>query len=103
MNLEDISRGERSLLLFFETCAVDYSGRINTHRMNESDFAIAKNWNESGFIGFGRIVFKDHNSQGSCWVELSEDAWSLAHQERRARQARNPRRYKKTAEKGHTT
>ncbi|MEE9158957.1 MAG: hypothetical protein V3U60_11285 [Gammaproteobacteria bacterium] len=100
MNLSDMSRDERSLLLYLETCAVDLCGRVDGCHMNEDDFDIAKGWNESGFVSFGRIVIKDHNRQGGNWAELSEDAWELAHKERRARQERNPRRYKTTAEKG---
>lgn len=96
MSLNEMSRDERSLLLYLETCAVDFTGRVDSRRINEDDFRIAKGWNEAGFISFGRIVVRDHNSQGSNWVELSEDAWGLAHQERRARQERNSRRYKKT-------
>lgn len=100
MNLENMNRHERSLLLYFETCAVDFNGRVDLRRLNDADVQIAECWNENGFIGFGRVCHKDHNSQGRHWVELTEDAWSLAHQERRARHKRNPRRYMKTAEKG---
>jgi len=100
MNLNKMSRNERSLLLYFETCAVDLGGRVDMRRLNEDDIQIAKCWAENGFVGFGRIVIKDHNGQGTNWVELTDDAWSLAHQERRARQERNPCRYKKTTEKG---
>jgi len=98
MTLEEMRRDERSLLLFFESCAVDLNGRVDAKRMNEKDFSIAKDWDFNGFICFGRIVIDDHNSQGGNWVELSEDAWSMAHQERRARHARGKRRYKKTYE-----
>ena len=100
MNLNDMSRDERSLLLYFETCAVDFSGRVDLQRVNEDDMQIAECWNDNGFISFGRIVYKDHNSQGNHWVELTDGAWSLAHEERRARHERNPRRFQKTAEKG---
>jgi len=100
MNLNDMSRDERSLLLYFETCAVDFSGRVDLRRVNEDDMKIVECWNDSGFISFGRIAHRDHNSQGSHWVELTDDAWSLAHKERRTKYERNPRRFQKTAEKG---
>ena len=98
MELSEMTRDERSLLLFFETCVVDFTGRVDTRRMNQQDEENAKRWNNDDFIGYGRIVVKDHNSQGSRWVEFTDDAWALAHQERRARHARNPRRYTTTAE-----
>lgn len=85
MKLEDISKDERSLLLFFETRAVDYGGRVNLAQMNDIDISIANGWNEKKFIEFGRIVIRNHNGDGTYWCKLSEDAWILAHEERRKR------------------
>jgi hypothetical protein len=86
--LESMPYGERSLLLYLETCAVDYGGRVDARRINEDDFTMAKKWHKEGFIEFGRIVARCINRQGSQFVKLSEGAWSLAHQERRARAMR---------------
>lgn len=36
------TRDEKSLLLYFETQAVDYGGTLEGVRMNADDFAIAK-------------------------------------------------------------
>ncbi len=99
LTLDHMSRDERSLLLYFETCAVDLCGRVDSRRMNSDDFEIAQRWSETGFCKFGRIVVKDHNGQGQHWIELSDEAWTLAHQERLARFKRNPRRYTRTSEK----
>lgn len=96
--LETMSRDERSLLLYFETCAVDLSGRVDARRLNSDDFEIAGRWSGTDFIGFGRIKSADHNSQGQHWVELSDEAWELAHQERRARNARCEPRYERTCD-----
>ena len=85
MELKNMSGDERSLLLFFETRAVDYGGRVNTTYMNEENFEIAKQWNRDKFIRFGRIVIRDHNSDGTHWCLLSKEAWKLAHQERKNR------------------
>jgi len=98
MKLEEMSRDERSLLLYFESCAVDYIGRVNLIRTNPQDRKIIVLWEKSNFIKFGRVKFGDHNSQGGHWVELSEEAWALAHQERKARFNRNTRNYKRTGE-----
>jgi len=97
MNLEATTKNERSLLLYFESVAVDYGGLCQGVRMNKDDFTIAKRWNESKFIKFGRIYSKHTISAGAeaggqyprtHWVVLSEEAWKLAHEERRERSKR---------------
>ncbi len=90
--MELTTRDEKSLLLYFETQAVDYGGTLESVRMNADDFAIAKRWNEAGFVRFGRIAFHDIKKHSGVardhWCVLSEEAWALAHAERRARCAR---------------
>lgn len=88
MKLKTMSRDERSLLLFLETRAVDYSGRVNIQHMNPDDLNMAKKWNDSGFIEYGRIVFKHINKDGNNWVILSDEAWRLAHEARKDRAKR---------------
>lgn len=95
MKIEDMNKDEKSLLLFFECAAVDYGGLCKGAHMNAEDIAIAKQWNESGFVKFGRIASKDIKSPAAGgrfpntnWVILSDEAWKLAHEERRARQKR---------------
>lgn len=87
--MELTTREEKSLLMYFETQATDYGGTLESVRMNADDFAIAKRWNEAGFVHFGRIAFNDikrHNGVArDHWCVLSEEAWKLAHAERRAR------------------
>lgn len=97
--LKDFSRDERSLLLYLETCAVDLCGRFDDRRINDADRATMKEWHVVGFIDYGRIVAADANRQGAKWVELSEEAWDLAHKERRDRAARNQRRYTRSCDK----
>jgi len=88
MKLSEMSKDERSLLLFLETRAVDFGGRVDTRHMNDIDMAIANRWNKESFVSFGRIVIRHHNSQGTHWCKLSEEAWELAHAERRQRELR---------------
>lgn len=90
--LQSMTKDERSLLLFFETRAVDYAGKVQTAHMNADDFKIAQRWDSEGFVNFGRIAFEDVNSHGSHWCRLSDDAWALAHEERQARACRTWRR-----------
>lgn len=90
--LEDMTVDERSLLLYVETCAVDYGGLVHCQRINSEDREILKRWDREGFLSFSRItlesleLLKDkHNTE---LVRLSEEAWALAHEERRARSVR---------------
>ncbi len=92
MKIENMNKDERGLLLYFECQAVDYGGKIDLRRMNEIDMDIAKTWNENGFVRFGRIAARDiqklPSNVFSSWCVLSEDAWTEAHRERRARNVR---------------
>lgn len=83
--MEKMDKEEKSLLLFLETRAVDYSGRVNLKHMNSDDIKIAERWNKEKFIEFGRIVLRHHNSDGTHYCKLSDKALKLAHKERRAR------------------
>jgi len=87
--MELTTKDEKSLLLFFETQAVDYGGTLEGVRMNTDDFALARRWNETGFVHFGRIAFHDIKKNAGIardhWCFLSEEAWGIAHAERRAR------------------
>jgi len=80
MDKEKMSKDEKSLLLFLETRQVDYGGRVKIDHMNGEDMEIVKSWKKSKFIGFGRIVIRNHNSDGTHWCKLSEEAIKIAHE-----------------------
>lgn len=86
--LETMTKEERSLLLFLETCAVDNIGRVKTKHMNVNDFIIAEKWNKEKFLYFGRIYSKDITDAGSHWCILTDEAWQLASEERKGRAKR---------------
>lgn len=88
--LDEMTRDERSLLLYLETRAVDFGGKVDVRHMNKEDMDMAKRWNSEGFLKFGRIKFHDILSKqsGTHWCELSDEAWALAQQERKARYTR---------------
>jgi len=88
MKLDGMTKDERSLLLYLETRAVDYGGKVDVRHMNKEDMDIAKGWNTMGFLKFGRIKFHDITHNMSHWCELSDEAWAIAHEERRARYER---------------
>lgn len=100
MNLANMSMGDRSLLLYFENGSTDYGGKIAAKRMNTEEFDLARDWQSIGFIDFGRIKSNDIIANLTHWVELSEKAWTLAHEERRARCKRiyEYRTWEKTSE-----
>jgi hypothetical protein len=88
-----MSREEKSLLLYFECCMVDYGGKVQSARMNADDFKIAEEWNKTGFVKFGRIKHNDIDwtlkVPFNYWCVLSADAWDYAHAERKARSDNN--------------
>ena len=88
MKMKELTKDEKSLLLFLETRQVDYGGRVNLAHMNNEDMEIAERWNKEKFIGFGRIVMRNHNSDGTHWCKLSEEAFKIAHNLRRERAKR---------------
>lgn len=84
--LADMSKDDRSLLIYFETCEVDQGGFIrNPANMNKEDLEKAREWNERKFIDFQRATWMGNLTYR---VRLSEKAWELAHEERRARATR---------------
>lgn len=85
MKLNNMSRDQRNLLLYFESCSVDYTGKLQSLRMNSIDFAIAKQWDNDGFIFFGRVLSSDISNDRNYWCLLTDGAWTLAHEERKAR------------------
>jgi len=90
-SLDTMTSDEKRLLLYLETRAVDYGGKVDAQHMNKEDFDIVQKWNEEGFVKFGRIKFhsitkgKGRTSCVSYWCELSDEAWKLVHLERRAK------------------
>lgn len=87
-----MNKDELSLLLYFESQAVDYGGKVDVRRLNEEDMAIAKRWNEDEYVRFGRIAARDiqkfPQNLFSHWCVLSGRAWIAAHKERRDRNRR---------------
>jgi hypothetical protein len=93
-SLAEMSKVERSLLLFLETAAVDHGGLLDARHMNGADFDIATAWAKEGFLASFRRVpssLLDHyrdKGHFNHYVVFSPEAWTLAHQERRARSGR---------------
>lgn len=89
-----MTRPERSLLLYLETRAADYSGKINSCHLNKDDFAICERWHEMGYIRFARLKTDYCENKGrydkiTHLVILSPTAIADAHELRTARINRN--------------
>lgn len=99
--LESLTRDERSLLVYLETCCVDYGGAYEPIRMNDVDRAILNTWADEGFVECGRITSSTWPTPSRCyWAQLSDEAFALAHQERLERYRRRDahRNWVKTSE-----
>ena len=84
--LKNLSRAEKSLLLYLEAQCVDYGGSFEQIRLNDDDRSILGRWKSESFIDYGRIASDDWPTKTRCyWVTLSDEAWALAHEERLAR------------------
>jgi len=95
-DLKQLTKEEMSLLLFLETQAVDFGGLINTVHMNGNDHNILSDWTENGFVESGRVCFEDIEKYNlatqvkrkTMWVRLSQEAFDMAHAERKTRAER---------------
>lgn len=100
MNIIDINtltRDEKSVLLYAETCLVDGGGLLAGVRLNEADHAALEKFKAAGALDYGRIPFHTiekliHPGYGvnlTHWVTFHEPAWQAAHALRRSRSQGN--------------
>ena len=83
--LDQFTRDEKSQLLYLETRLVDYGGKVDVRRMNDSDKNIMKDWTEQGFVSYGRICSADTSDSASMWCQFSDEAWEYAYEARKNR------------------
>lgn len=92
-----LTRDERSLLLYAETCVVDSGGLLVGARMNTDDIAALKKFSDLGILSCGRIPWKlipklMHPGPGmeyTHYVTFTDAAWSLVSRLRRERAERS--------------
>lgn len=84
---ENLTKAERSVLLYAETCVVDYAGLLEGKRMNNDDIDALKKFEAAGILTFGRIPARALawmvGRECTHWVEFNDSAWALAHALRR--------------------
>lgn len=85
-----LTKVQRGILLYAETCLVDQGGLLQGVRMNAVDHEALTEFAALGILQYGRIPFKTietlaHNSAGpyTHWITFTDAAWALAHQLRR--------------------
>lgn len=86
--IENITRDQRGLLLYAETCCVDWSGLLEDQRMNKDDMDALKFWHVNGALTFGRVPMRYLKATGrtcSHWVTLTAKGWKIASQLRQQR------------------
>ena len=94
IDITALTKVERSIILYAESCSVDYGGLLEGKRMNDDDLAALRKFQDAGLLSFGRVPAKllrplsDYGRNPTHWVTFTDDAWQLAHELRRERAAR---------------
>lgn len=95
MNLNDMTKIERSCLAYLECCAVDAGGLVEGVRMNSDDHEAIKKFTAAGLLCFGRVHSsllaegrRLASSRGCAydhWVEFYDAGWKLVADVRKLR------------------
>ena len=101
MSEEQNRNWKNNLLMYLETCMVDYGGRFRWNKIGD-DEKFLEELKEEGLIGYSRLPLKeiekhryDLGSAGPFThiiTMFTEDAWTRATELRRARAARLSRK-----------
>ncbi len=99
--IEALSKDEKNLLLYIETCVVDYAGTVEAVRMNEVDFEAAKTLEEKGLCSVRRLkIASIEKRKGSRkpthHAILSDEGWVCAQRLRKEKAEMRSKRQKIT-------
>ena len=86
--IDQLTKTEKSLLLFLECAAVDHTGIYRRESTNAEDRELMDTWRDQGFINHGRVASKWLKEGRTVWATLSPEAFKLAHQLREERALR---------------
>jgi hypothetical protein len=92
MDISNLTKTERSLLLYAECCCVDHGGLLVGARMNTDDIVALRKFKQLGMLDFGRIpaAMLTGGLMGEThWVTLCDSGWSLATRLRIGRAAKS--------------
>lgn len=87
---QDLTKTERSALLYAETTLVDYGGLMEGKRLNGQDHDALNRLQSAGMLTWGRVPAKLLGSfiggrDITHWVSFNDVGWQLAAQVRRER------------------
>jgi hypothetical protein len=88
IDINTLTRDEKSILLYAETCLVDRSGLLCGDRMNDADRAALAKFKAAGVLDYGRIphkLVKREAVADTHWITFNDEAWAAAHALRRER------------------
>ena len=84
-----------SVLIYLESCSVNYEGEVAGVRMNEDDHREIDKMVAEGLITFGRLSYsrveesrESYNVARTHWVRFTDEAWDIVHGFRKERSAR---------------
>jgi hypothetical protein len=92
----NLSKDDKSVLLYAETCVVDRDGLLEGGRMNADDIDALNAYRLEGIIKFGRIPVKLIGKypfpgyRPTHWVTFTDRAWQIAGALRRERAESEP-------------
>ncbi len=78
MTPETMTKDERSIIVYAESCAVDRGGLMEGVRMNGEDLANLGRFEKAGLLASGRIPSEALTATNTHWVELTDAGWALA-------------------------
>lgn len=82
---KELTKDQRSALLYVETCVVDYGGLLEGRRMNTEDHESLRQMQAIGWLTWGRIpssLLGRHDfthSTPNHWARLTASGWKVAH------------------------
>lgn len=92
MTPEQMTKDERTCLLYLETCAVDYGGLVQGARMNKADHDACERFAELGLATLYRVPSRLFTTQSgqvqNHFVIMTDAGFALAHKLRRQRSER---------------
>ena len=94
IDIATLTKVERSIILYAESCSVEYGGLLEGMRMNDLDIAALRKFEDAGLLSFGRVPvallepLSRFGRKPTHWVTFTDEAWQLAHALRRERAAR---------------
>jgi hypothetical protein len=86
----ELTRDQKSLILYVETRCVDHDGLLRGEQMNQEDRENLKVFQESGHLTYGRVpaMMLSKLSGQTHWATLTDAGFALAHALRKERASR---------------